>query len=93
MLVVLFTWYQTGEAINQAEVFHNPHCILYVNPGPGQIEVRAKRDCVKDVYVVIKTECLLMTVEYGNENFDTVSLQKLRFSIDPQSYRILRSEI
>ncbi len=40
MLVVRFTWYQTGEATNQAETFHNLYPILYVNHGSGQIEVR-----------------------------------------------------
>ena len=91
--MLLLTSYQKGDAISQSEIFHNPHSIFYVNPGAGQTKLRAKRDCIQGAHAVIGTERVLMMVEYGDENFDTGYSQRLRFSIDLQSYRILRREI
>ncbi len=93
ILTLLFTWYQKGLAMEQPEVFHNPHRLFYTNPAAGQIKLRVKRDGITDAYVVIGLDSAAMEIEYQDENFDYFVAHLPAFDSTQTYYFVLKDTL
>jgi len=61
---------QMVSAINQDSVFHNPEDILYVNPQAGEIRLKAPRNSLSQVLLIVASRRIEMHIGYHDQNFD-----------------------
>jgi glycosidase len=82
---------QLSNAIDPADVFHNPNNIFYVNPSVGEIKLKVKKGSIIDAQVIINSDSAKMEIWYRDGNFDYFAARLNKFDTTATYHFILKN--